>query len=109
MKKLMVCIAALMATGCAMTVDNHHIMTSDSGDFRLERRTTRDAAAMWDDTYDSGEIWAANRSSVTYCVSGRDNRSGYTANYSVPAQTTRKIVNVSYSSDYDYAWTAQPC
>lgn len=109
MKKLMICLAALWASGCAMTVDNHNIATSEAGDFILERRTVRDASSMWDDTYDSGEVWAINRSPVTYCVSGRSGDSGYTSRYSVPPGTTQKLMNVSYRSGYSYTWSVEPC
>lgn len=64
---------------------------------------------MWDDTYDSGEIWAINRSGVNYCVTGRNDNSGYSSNYTVPPQATQKLRNVSYQSDFNYTWTVGPC
>ncbi|MFC7378787.1 hypothetical protein [Brevundimonas sp. GCM10030266] len=64
---MLVLAASASLSGCAMTVDTSIVGALPDGSAHAELRIRRDATAFLDDSNDSGELWAINRSSQAVC------------------------------------------
>lgn len=103
MRLLLICVAALAATGCMTMPADELFLVAPDDDFHLEKRTRFVGHPGNDVSYHSIEVWAVNRSRRTYCVTRVIGTTGREGTYAVAPGVSERLWNYGANS-FDDGW-----